>query len=271
MARKALVVGWVVAVLFLTACQKEITEEALPEFCALSSITLRESSNGPVIARYSFGYDSLLRRPNLLQYQHYTHGVTRTIRPVYANDSIRLGADGFIALDRSKRVTLLRETNGLSGIDNGEYYYDYNTNGQLAQRTFDDGINDIKHTNYTYTNDSLSSVLQDYMGYQNSLTASPSYYTPQKLNGFGEYAFLEIFPELLLYMPCLKIGNAPLWPLSSVKTEIDVPSAPIPSYTTTYSNYTFTPEGWISSFETKAGKTGTPVSTIYEFDYYCFP
>lgn len=259
----------VIAISFLASCQKELTNEGLPEFCAVTSIKVTDGTTNAITAMYTFEYDSFLLKPSKLKYENFPKGISRTLSPTYAGDSIYLGARGFITLDNSGKISILNETNSFPGIENGDYYYTYNNVGRMEQKLLDDGVDDASRTNFTYNNDTLVSYKQDIPGYVQGLSASLTYSNTLQVKAFPELATLEIFPELMLYMPCIKLGkltSAPLAQIISTKAT----SGSETNTTTTYSNYTLTQEGWLSSFETSTVVDGQKaVKTVYNFEYQC--
>lgn len=264
-----LILSCFIAVLMLGACQKELGEQNAIPFCALTSVVIKNKA-GAITGRYSYEYDSITRRPTLLQFNNLINGTSKTIIPTYKNDTIFLAQNSYLTVDASNRIETLVDPNAAGG-QNLSYYYTYNSQGQLDQRLIDDGINDALRTNFVYTNDTLATINQDFAGFPQSLSAAVSLFTAQKLTGFNQFSVLELFPELLLYMPALQLGKITSFPLSEVEVNVAIPTLPPDSFTNKYSSYSFTPEGWLSSFQSDVVVNGVTESTIkYEFEYKCF-
>jgi len=253
----------------LSSCQKELSENNITAFCGVSAVTLKDG-NGNITARYDYQYDSLLRRPTMMRYQNFEAGTSRTVYPTYSNDTVFFAQNSYLTLDASNRIKTLTEPTQAQA-NQIDYYYTYNSNGNLDQRLLDDGINDAVHTNFSYNNGNLAGYKQDYAGVPQSLSANITTATTPKISAYGQYAFVEIFPELLFYMPALQLGKMPAFPISAIETSIETTGNPYPSYTTNYSNYTVNAEGWLSTFEVNMTLNGVPGSTIkYELAYTCF-
>ena len=264
-----LILSCFISILMLSSCQKELGEENVIPFCALTSVVLKNKA-GAITARYNYQYDSITQRPTLLQFNNLTNGTSTTINPTYKNDTIFLAQNSYLTLDASNRIETLVDPNAAGG-KNLSYYYTYNSQGQLNQRLIDDGINDALRTNFNYTNEALSTINQDFGGFPQSLSATVSLLTAQKLNGFSQFSVLEFFPELLLYLPSFQLGKITSFPLSEVEVIVAIPNLPAASFTNKYTNYSFTPEGWLSSFQSDVVVNGVTESTIqYEFEYKCF-
>lgn len=258
------------AIILLCSCQKELTDEGQPGFCHLSGITVKDEA-GNITSVYQFTYDSILRRPTLLYFEDFTSGNTKTIFPSYNKDTITLGSNSYLTLDASRRLKTLVEFNGTQGIYNADFYYTYNSEGQLSERLIDDRVNSALRTNFTFTNGNLTSFKEDLPGYPQSITGILSYAASPIIAGYSQYALLELFPELLLYMPLFQIGKLPNTPVTSLKADINVPGFPISSINITYSNYSLTNEGWLGAFETSTVVSGSsPVISKYQFHYKCY-
>jgi hypothetical protein len=259
----------ILLVVLVSSCQKELDIEDLPKFCGVSSITIIDGKTNAVTAVYSYEYDSFLLKPSKIIYENLSNGVTRTVKPTYAGDSIYLGGQGFITLDNSGKVSILNQANNMPGIDNGDYYYTYNNQGRIEQKLLDDGVDDAKRTNFIYTEDSLTGYRQDLPGHSQGLLATFSYASKLQLKGFLELANVEVFPELVLYLPCIKLGKLPTHPLSQIISARSVYGT-LPKITVDYNNYTLTQEGWLSSFESNRNQEGGGTTkTIYKIDYLC--
>ncbi len=254
------------------SCQKELDRVATPTFWAITNISLTDADSGTVLGVYDFTYDSLLRRATRLNYVSPVQRISKEIYPLYGKDTVYLGTNSFIALDRSKRITLLSENNAASGIQNGDYYYNYNDLGHLKERLLDDGVSDALRTTFNYDNGDLVQYHQDIKGFPLANTAALTYSTDQpRISNFSQYSLLEIFPELLLYMPCFNMGKLVLYPLSKIDSQVSIPAPPTPPYTTYYKNFVMTAEGYISSFETMVQiGTNPPVNKHYAFTYKSF-
>jgi len=253
----------------LNSCQKELAENNLAAFCGVSSVILKDGS-GNIKARYDYEYDSLLRRPTMMRYQNFQSGTSKTIYPTYSNDTVYFSQGNYLTLDASKRIKFLAEPTPVPA-NYLNYYYTYNSNGNLDQRLLDDGINDALRTNFFFDNGNLSGYKKDYAGVPQSLSADITTATAPKITGYNQYAFFEIFPELLLYMPVLQLGKMPAFPMSAIETSIENTGGSSPAYTTNYSNYAVNAEGWLSTFETNMTVNGVPGSTVkYELAYTCF-
>jgi hypothetical protein len=260
-----------IAAISLGSCQKELTDDNPPVFWAVTGITVSNADIKEVVAQYNFEYDSVKRQATMMNYQNFSLGVSRTIYPLYSKDTVYLGQDSYLTLDPSKRVKILTEFNARPGIANGDYYYNYNGQGQLEERLLDDGMGDAIRTTFNYNNGDLVKYKQDFKGYPLANSSTLSYLTAPKINGFGQYSLLEVFPELLLYMPCLSIGKPVSYPVSQIDSQVDIPGSPANSFITLYSNYTLTPEGYISTYQTKVQVgLALPVNTLYEFTYRSF-
>lgn len=268
MRNKSVLSSLIVCCFLFCGCQKELTDQSLPEFCGVTSVTVTDGTTNTVTAVYTFTYDTVIHKPSILKYQNFPKGISRTINPTYTGDSIYLGSTNFITLDGTGKISILNERNSLPGINNGDYYYEYNTQGQLEQKLLDNGIDDAARTNFTYKNDTLVAFRQDIPNFQQGLSASLTYSNTLQLKGFSEFAAVEIFPELLLYMPCIKLGKLSSTPLAQITSNIAEPSSTSAS---NYGNYILTQEGWLSSFEVTTPVNGQkPIKTIYSFEYECY-
>ena len=257
------------------ACQKELANDGGPAFWALTDVTVSDVNTKAVLSTYRYEYDSITMKATKLVYLNNVQNVqggTRTIYPSYNADTVFLGTGSYLVVDASKRVKQLSEFNARPGVVNGEYFYDYNGEGQLQERLYDDGgVTDAIRTTFNYNNGDLVQYSQDFKGYPLANTASLTYLNNPRILGFGQYSLLEIFPELLLYMPCLSIGRSVLSPLSQITSEVSIPGPPTPRYTTLYSNFVMNAQGYVTSFETSVQIGTTPVvKTHYEFTYRAF-
>ena len=206
----------------------------------------------------------------MLRYQNLEVGTSKTIYPTYSNDTIYFASNSFLTFDASNRIETLTESDPTPGKD-FTYYYTYNSEGYLNQRLIDDGVNDAVRTNFTYSNGNLLSFKQDYGGFPQSLSANVSLATSPGIASFKQLGLIQLFPELLLYMPAVQLGKIASSPLSNIQVDITPANAPTDSFANVYSNYSLTAEGWLSSFQTDVVVNGIPESTIkYEFEYKCF-
>jgi hypothetical protein len=261
------------AALFLSmvssSCQKEISWDKDVKFCGVSSITIRDG-RGIITEKYEYQYDTILRRPNMFRHKNMITGATTTIFPVYSRDTIYLGSNNFIIVDASNRIKTLTENDPVSG-NTLTYYYTYNSLGYVDQRLVDNGIDDASRTYFSYDNGSLSGYKQDYQGYPQALSAVVSYQQTTRLSGYYEYSLVELFPELLFYLPGVQLGKSSGYAIQQVEKTLNTNSLPAVSVTDTYSNYSVNSEGWLSAFQTDIMLSGTPGSTSkYEINYQCF-
>ncbi|MES2645675.1 MAG: hypothetical protein V4717_02280 [Bacteroidota bacterium] len=264
-----LILGCLVTIAFLTSCQKELKEEDNPTFCNVSTITIK-NGNSKITAKYSYEYDSVTRRATMLKFQNFESGAIKIIYPTYSGDTVFLSQKGYLVLDASKRLTALQDPNAPGG-KNLSYFYSYNSQGSLEQRLMDDGVNDVLRTNFSYTNGNLTGYKQDYAGFPQSLAATIELNTTTNVTGFNQLALLDLFPELVFYLPTFQLGKISDFPLSKIQANIGVTNLPASSFVNTYNNYTLTPEGWLSSFQTDEVIVGVPESTTsYSFEYNCF-
>jgi hypothetical protein len=253
------------------ACQKELTDDGGPAFWALTDVIVTDVNTKAVLSKYEYEYDSISMKASKLLFQNPVTGATRTIYPSYSTDTVFLCTNSYLVVDASKRVKQLSEFNARPGVVNGEYFYDYNGEGQLQERLYDDGATDAIRTTFNYNNGDLVQYSQDFKGYPLANTASLTYLNTPRILGFGQYSLLEIFPELLLYMPCLSIGRSVLYPLSQINSEVSLPAPPMPPYTTYYSNFVMNAQGYVTSFETSVQIGTNPVvKKHYEFTYQSF-
>jgi hypothetical protein len=262
----------VLALLLLSSCQKELTEEGgAPTFCNVASITVK-NGGGNVIELYEYEYDSVSRRPTRLRYQNFEAGTSKIVTPVYSADTVYLGLNTYLTVDASKRIKKLSEFDPPQGLIEGDYYFTYNSNGQLTERLIDDGVNDAYTTSFNYNNNNLVNFSEDVPGFPQPIPSTVAYGSSPELKAYTQYALLELFPELLLYMPTLQLGKISPLPIATVESTLELPGSPLPvTVTTTYDNYTLTQEGWLSTFQSKTVAGGSTVtSASYQFQYRCF-
>ena len=269
--RNKLLLFCISAVIIFSSCQKELAEEGLPTFCTVSSITIKNAT-GNVTAVYEYEYDSVLRRPTKLSYRDFELNITKEVVPVYSGDTVFLGLNSYLVIDPSKRLKKLTEADAAQGLINGDYYFNYNSSGQLSERLIDDGFNDAFRTNFNYTNENLTDFTEDVPGIAQPVSSTVTYGNSPQIKANAQYTMLELFPELLLYMPLFQLGKISSLLIATVASDVTVPGSPLPvTITTSYTNYTLTSEGWPSAFESKTtvGNT-TAASASYEFQYRCF-
>jgi hypothetical protein len=207
----------------------------------------------------------------MFRHKNLVSGATTTIFPVYSKDTIYLGESNFIIVDASNRIKTLTQQDPASG-KTLTYYYTYNSLGYVDQRLVDDGISDASRTYYSYDNGSLSGYKQDYQGYPQALSAVVSYQQSTRLNGYYAYSLVELFPELIFYMPGFQLGKSSGYAIKQVDKTLNTNNLPSISVTDTYSNYSVNSDGWLSAFQTDIMLSGTtPGSTSkYEINYQCF-
>lgn len=254
----------------LNACQKELDDQILLKYCAIESLTLKDGNTGAAFAVYNYEYDSINRRPIVLRYTDLVSGESRLLAPTYADDTIYLGSN-YLALDAGKRLVTLSETNAITGLSNGKYFYTYNSEGFIKERILDDGVNDAENTLFSFSGGTVSGYTQDFVSVPNAFNSSISYLSFPAYADFGQFAMYDIYPELMLYMPCFRIGRTPLFAMSAIKTAVAIPGSPITAIDFNYSNYNLTIEGWPSSFESDVLVNGVSAyKTKYEFTYRCY-
>jgi hypothetical protein len=270
MKGKLLLTG-LITIAFLTSCQKELKKEETDAsaFCSVSAITI-SNGNSKVTGKYTYTYDSISRRATMLKFQSFEANTTKIYYPTYSGDTMFFSQKGYLILDASKRIKLLVDPNAPGG-KNLAYYYSYNSQGKLEQRLIDDGFNDALRTNFSYTNGSLSGFKQDYAGFPQSLAAIVSLNTATTITDFNQFALVDLFPELVMYLPTFQLGTITEFPLAKIEANIGITNLPASNFVNTYGNYTLTAEGWLSSFQTDEVIVGVPESTTkYLFEYKCF-
>jgi hypothetical protein len=268
MSSKLLLAAFLITIVS-SSCQKEISWNDDVKFCGVSSITIRNGS-GVITEKYEYQYDTVSRRPNMFRHKNLVSGAITTIFPVYSKDTIYLGSENFIIVDASNRIKTLTQKDLITG-NTLTYYYTYNSLGYVDQRLVDNGIDDASRTYFSYDNGSLSGYKQDYQGYPQALSAVVSYQQSTRLSGYYEYSLVELFPELLLYLPGVQLGKSSGYAIKQVEKTLNTNNLPSVSVTDTYSNYSVNSEGWLSAFQTDIMLSGTPKTTSkYEINYQCF-
>lgn len=267
MKKTPLFLGLLAVLALFCSCQKEVNWNDNIKFCGVSSITVRNAA-GNVTEEYNYDYDTVLRRPILLQYHNLLKGSSIILRPVYAHDTIYLDENSFIITDGSRRIKTLTETNAATG-KTLTYYYAYDNFGYLYERYCDDGINDAIRTKFSYDNGSLTGYSQDVQGYPQALSATVSYQPSTRFNAYWEYSTVELFPELILYLPAFQMGKYSNYAIKTVEKKIATGN--VVSLTENYSNYSVTSEGWPEGFQTDQLVSGvTKATSRYEINYKCF-
>jgi hypothetical protein len=255
--------------MFFTSCQKEVNWNDDVKFCGVSTIIVRNAS-GAITEKFTFQYDTVRRRPEALGYTNFESGTSEQILPEYKADTIFYNANVYAVTDGTRRIKLLHTIDKSSGkaLD---YYYTYDTFGYLTQRIADDGYHDAARTNFTYDNGMLTGFQQDFQGYPLALSAVVSYEQSTRFNGYSEYSLIELFPELVLYMPTFQMGKMAAYAIKKVERHIDNTNLPPMNLTDNYSNYSLNTEGWPQEFQTQLVVSGTPALTSkYSFEYTCF-
>jgi len=247
----------------LSACQKEIEGSALPPYCAPSQLTI--STGGSVVVQFTIGYDTVNRRANTIGYTAAGAGsASYTIS--YSADSIYISNGTVLALDGSGRIRYLREAEGML-TDPGEFFYNYNQAGQMTDRTFDDGINELERNNFSYNQDQLNAYTLDALGVSGLGTGTITYNASPRITDFVVLQNFELLPELFPYAMLGKTGAFTPYPMLNHTLSVNIPGQSPFDLISTYSSYTQNTDGYPTGFQTVlAGGTDT---YNFSFEYRC--
>ena len=262
---RLIAIGIVTTSLF--ACQKELTDDALPPYCAPSQITL--SSSGTVLAQFNVDYDTVNRRASAITYNS-AGGSSGTFAIQYSGDTIRLSNGTVMVTDVTKRIRYLNEVEGLIG-GVGEYFYAYNQAGQLTEKTYDDGINELERYNFSYTNESLSTYTLDALGQTNLLSGVMTYGTSPRITDFALLQYFEVLPELMPYAMLVEAGLLSVLPLETHVVTTNIPGQPPLTFTSNYSGYSVNTDGFPTAYQASVptGQPGATVTVAFSIDYRC--
>jgi len=168
------------------------------------------------------------------------------------SDSIRIDQYQYLKVDANKRVTTLVTRSDMTNPLNADihrYTYTYNTEGYLTKK--DLYVNDAYFytTNYTYANNLLIKCIMTVAGNDSyKILESDLTYDANTTIKNWLYTFPDAF-ESYLYNPALNFGNKGNKALSQIITKIynPVSGTVIDTWTTNYSNYVISADGYIQS------------------------
>ena len=253
------------AALGLGACQKELTDDSLPPYCAPSQITI--SADGAVAVQFNIGYDSAMQRANTFAYT-VPGGPSASYTISYAGDSVKMSNGTWLVLDGSGRIRSMHEAEGML-TDAGDFFYTYNQGGQMTERLFDDGVSELERYSFTYSGDQLNAYTLDALGVTGLGTGSLSFSSSPKISGYALLQYFELLPELMPYAMLGSAGALTGYPITTNVLTINIPGAPL-DFTSTYSGYAQNSEGYPTSFQAAVETGSGSVSTLsFSIEYRC--
>ncbi len=254
--------------LSIGACQKELTEGSLPPFCGPSQITI--SNGSAVLLQFIISYDSATRSATSISYTA-GGGVSGAMSIRYTRDTIYLSNGTYLVKDAAGRIKFLNEAEGLL-TDVGEFFYTYNQAGQLTERTFDDGVNEVERYKFSFQGEQLNKYNVDALGVTDLLLGELNYAGGPRISDYVLLQHFELLPELMPYAMLIKAGNLTPYPLTTNKLSINQPPQPPQSRTTTYSGYAQNGDGYPTAYVAALPSTqGTgTVSLSFNFEYRCY-
>lgn len=256
----------VLAALLFNSCQKEITGTIDTFGCKVQQWSYL-NANGGVSYRFSYSYDSATAKPTQLVYTD-SMGMIKTVLPTFKGDTVFFSNSSYAVLDGSKRIKHLIEKSGFS--PNGDYYYEYDAGGHISKRTYDDGSSSYI-SNATFTGDALTKFTLPHNIVPDAIVFTYTYIDSIKVSGFNYFAMVgNDFPELQLYLPCFTIG---IFTTKAIVKEDVTPGVPqyfnFSPFSTSYTNYALTGQGYISSFTATTTVSGTVYSSGVNAIYIC--
>lgn len=251
----------------LNSCQKELVGTIDSFGCKVQQWS-NNSSSGAAASQFSYSYDSATTKATTLVYTDST-GASISVTPLIIGDTVYLASGTYAVLDGSKRITHLVEKNAITNLSkNGDYYYQYDPTGHLYKRTYDDGNNSYI-SNLTFSGDFLTKITTP-SGSVADVFSTNYTYSSQTVTDFNYFMFARNFPELQFYLPCFTLGAFTNYAIATVSFSVIVPISNLPAYTSTFSAYTLTTQGYIDSVGIQTITTGgSTVNTSITANYLC--
>lgn len=240
------------------SCQKELDPEAY-QTCLPQTIEVYLNGNANPGELYTYVYDPATLWPQSITLSIPDSLYLKTINVSFANDTIYLGAVGFIKLDGSRRITQLSLNEDLAGVEKGNYFYGYNNEGVLAERLFDNGDDVLERAAFTHQGTYIDSFYFQYEFQPGTLLGSLSYLSSP--NGNGENNLLpytDIFPELLPFAYMVKLGSISNDLPDKMKVLYESPGMPTYTLNYAYSSYGFNSDNLLTGFGSQLTVEGYP-------------
>lgn len=250
----------------LNSCQKELIGTIDSFGCRVQQWS-NISATGAAASQFSYSYDSATAKATKLVYTDST-GASISVTPVIVGDTVYFAAGTYAVLDGSSRITHLIEKNAIASLSkNGDYYYQYDPTGHLYKRTYDDGTNSYV-SNLTFSGDMLSKITTP-SGTVADVFQIAYTYSSLTITDFNYFMLAKNFPELQFYLPCFTLGAFTNYAIATANFSVIVPVSNQPSYSSVFSNYALTSQGYIDSVGIQTTTGSSTVNTGITASYLC--
>ncbi len=283
MIRPARLLTVLTIALSFTACKKEISVEnsginggvtspPLGGNCRVEKIASIDSTSGIGLSSLStqFGTNDLATKTEL--FDSLSNSLTYAANFTYASDTIRINDREYFVVDPSVRIKEFNTLGDPADPNSGKlvfkYYYD--AGGFLIKKEiFQEAIPVPITVNDTWANGNLTAIDANVAGQLKILTGELEYYTDKNAKNFV-YIIPEAY-ELSPYILALNVGTkCKNLPKKVVMKLYDSTGNIAHTYTTAFSNYKFTADGYVNELYASGDNIdGIQLYGLTEFSYSC--